>query len=70
MEARRRFGEIMNRVALRGEEYTIARAGRALARIVPIERGAALSATEDVFDKPFALFDEWNDSANDPYDAL
>lgn len=70
MEARRRFGEIMNRVSLKGERYTVARAGKPLARIVPIEGGARSTVTPDVFDAPFATFGEWNDPSNDAYDAL
>lgn len=70
MEARRRFGEIMNYVALRGDKYTIARSGRALVRIVPIKAGANNAAPNDIFDKPFATFNEWKDPSNDAYDAL
>ena len=69
MEARRRFGEIMNRVALRGEKFTVARAGKPLARIVPIDANAT-EAGADIFDIPFATFTEWNDPSNDAYDAL
>lgn len=69
MEARKRFGEIMNRVALRGEKFTIARAGKPLARIVPIEVRSTDSGA-DIFDMPFATFNEWNDPSNDAYDAL
>ena len=70
MEARKRFGEIMNRVALRGERYTIARAGKPLARIVPIETGTDATSTFDIFEIPFATFNEWSDPSNDAYDAL
>jgi prevent-host-death family protein len=65
MEARKRFGEIMNRVALKGEAFTVARAGKPLARIVPISTN-----TIDVFDVPFMTFTEWSDPADDIYDAL
>jgi prevent-host-death family protein len=65
MEARKRFGEIMNLVALRGESFTIARAGKPLVRIVPVS-----PVNEDVFDRPFSTFTEWNESSNDAYDAL
>ena len=65
MDARKRFGEIMNRVSLRGDRFTVARAGTPLVRIVPIE-----NSVTDIFAEPFATFDEWNDPANDPYDAL
>ena len=67
MEARKSFGEIMNRVALRGDTYTVARAGKRLVRIVPIDTNVV---TKDAFDKPFALFREWSDPSNDAYDAL
>ena len=72
MEARKRFGEIMNRVALRGERFTVARAGRPLARIVPIPANAANTNIfkPDIFDAPFARFTEWSDPSNDAYDAL
>ena len=68
MEARKRFGDIMNRVALRGEKFTVARAGKPLARIVPVEVGTA--TTTDLFDMPFVTFNEWSDPSNDAYDAL
>jgi prevent-host-death family protein len=65
MEARKRFGEIMNRVALRGESFTIARAGKPLVRIVPV------APIEDgVFENPFNTFSEWDDKSNDVYDSL
>ena len=35
MTARRRFGEIMNRVSLRGDTYIVERAGRPLVRLSP-----------------------------------
>ena len=36
MTVRQQFGDILNRVALQGAEVTIERAGKAIARIVPI----------------------------------
>ena len=65
MEARKRFGEIMNLVALRGESFTIARAGKPLVRIVPVA-----PVDEDVFERPFSTFTEWNEPSNDAYDSL
>ncbi len=65
MEARKRFGEIMNLVALRGESFTIARAGKPLVRIVPVA-----PVDEDVFERPFSTFAEWNEPSNDAYDSL
>ena len=66
MEARKRFGEIMNLVALRGETFTVARAGKPLARIVPI----VTEREDDIFERPFVTFTEWDDSSNDAYDSL
>ena len=37
VEARQKFGEMLNRVALRREEIIIERAGRKIARLSPIE---------------------------------
>jgi len=75
MEARRRFGEIMNRVALRGDRYIIKRAGKALVSVGPII--AKINPAEkrkvnwnDPFENPFATFTEWNDPSNDIYDNL
>jgi prevent-host-death family protein len=65
MEARKRFGEIMNRVALRGESFTIERAGKPLVKIVPVAPSG-----EDIFDRPFSTFSEWDDKSNDVYDQI
>ena len=40
LEARRNFGELLNRILYRREEIFIERKGRALAKIVPIEKAA------------------------------
>ncbi len=37
MEARKRFGEILNRVSLLNEEIVIERAGKPIARLCPVE---------------------------------
>ncbi len=37
VEARQKLGEILNRVALMGEEIIIERAGRKIARLSPVE---------------------------------
>jgi len=68
MKARRSFGEIMNRVALRGDTYVIERAGKPLVRIVPVSSSAPNS--NDPFDNPYATFTEWSDSADTIYDNL
>ena len=38
VEARQKFGELLNRVALRQEEIIIERAGKPLARISPVDK--------------------------------
>ena len=38
IEVRQRIGDMLNRVALRHDEFIIERKGRALAALVPIER--------------------------------
>ncbi len=37
VEARQRFGEMLNRVALRRDEIIIERAGKKIARLLPID---------------------------------
>jgi len=37
VEARQKLGEILNRVALRGEEIVIERAGKRIARLSPVD---------------------------------
>lgn len=38
MEVRQRIGDMLNRVALRHDEFVIERKGKALAALVPVER--------------------------------
>jgi antitoxin (DNA-binding transcriptional repressor) of toxin-antitoxin stability system len=38
MEVRQRIGDMLNRVALRHDEFIIERKGKALAALVPVER--------------------------------
>jgi antitoxin (DNA-binding transcriptional repressor) of toxin-antitoxin stability system len=38
IEVRTRIGDLLNRVALRQDEFTIERKGKALAALVPVER--------------------------------
>lgn len=42
MEIRRRTGDILNRVALRGDEYLIERKGKPLAVVMSIEKADAV----------------------------
>lgn len=41
MEARKGFGDLLNQVALKGEEIVIERAGKQLARLSPVERSGS-----------------------------
>ena len=41
VEARQKLGELLNRVALRREEIIIERAGKKIARLLPIESKAS-----------------------------
>lgn len=38
LEIRKRLGEILNRIALRHDEFVVERKGRALAAMVPVEK--------------------------------
>jgi antitoxin (DNA-binding transcriptional repressor) of toxin-antitoxin stability system len=38
LEVRQRLGDILNRVALRNDQFIIERKGKALAAVVPVER--------------------------------
>jgi antitoxin (DNA-binding transcriptional repressor) of toxin-antitoxin stability system len=42
MEVRQRIGDMLNRVALRHDEFIIERKGKALAALVPVERLAQM----------------------------
>jgi prevent-host-death family protein len=42
MEVRRSIGDILNRVALRGDEYLVERKGKALAVVMPVEKAEAI----------------------------
>jgi prevent-host-death family protein len=42
MEVRRSIGDILNRVALRGDEYLVERKGKPLAVVMPVEKAAAI----------------------------
>ncbi|MBI4094062.1 hypothetical protein HY417_03800 [Candidatus Kaiserbacteria bacterium] len=70
MEARKRFGEIMNRVALRGERYIVKRAGKSLVTISPITKETRPLNWKDPFENPFATFTEWGETADDIFDNL
>lgn len=42
MQVRRSIGDILNRVALRGDEYLVERKGRPLAVLMPVEKAEAI----------------------------
>ena len=42
MEVRRRVGDILNRVALRGDEYLVERKGKPLAVMMPVEKAESI----------------------------
>lgn len=55
VEARQKLGEMLNRVALRGEEIIIERAGRKIARLSPVEEKRPRSAGKLDFRKAAGL---------------
>jgi prevent-host-death family protein len=42
MDVRKHVGDILNRVALRGDEYLVERKGKPLAVLMPIEKAEAI----------------------------
>ena len=42
MEVRRSIGDILTRVALRGDEYLVERKGKPLAVLMPVEKAEAI----------------------------
>jgi prevent-host-death family protein len=42
MEVRRRVGDLLDRVALRGDEYLVERRGRPLAVVMPVAKAEAI----------------------------
>ena len=42
MEVRKHVGDILNRVALRGDEYLVERKGKPLAVLMPVEKAEAI----------------------------
>ena len=68
VEARQKFGELLNRVSLRGEEIMIERAGKKIARLLPIENEAKPSRGKLDFRKAAGLGkDIWKDIDVDKY---
>jgi prevent-host-death family protein len=68
VEARQKLGEILNRVSLRREEIIIERAGKKIARLLPIENEARRSMGKLDFRKAAGLGKEiWKDIDVDTY---
>ena len=68
VEARQKLGEILNRVALRKEEIIIERAGKKIARLLPIENEVSRSRGKLDFRKAAGLGKEiWQDVDVDTY---
>jgi prevent-host-death family protein len=68
VEARQKLGEILNRVALRREEIIIERAGKKIARLLPIEYEAPRSRGKLDFRKAAGLGKKiWQDMDVDKY---
>ena len=68
VEARQKFGEMLNRVALRREEIIIERAGKKIARLSPIENKESRSQGRLDFRKAAGLGkDIWKDLDVDEY---
>ena len=55
VEARKKFGELLNRVALRQEEIIIERAGKPLAKLSPIDEKPASQSGKLDFRKAAGL---------------
>lgn len=63
MKARQNLGEVLNRVALRHDEYIIERGGRPMAAVIPIEkfqqlREAARRHLGQLLDKTWSTYKE------------
>ncbi len=68
MEARKKFGELLNRVSLRREEIIIERAGKKIARLLPIEQQEQQHHGKMDFRKAAGLGREiWKDIDVDKY---
>ena len=68
VEARQKLGELLNRVALRKEEIIIERAGKKIARLLPIDNEKPLPRGKLDFRKAAGLGKEiWKDVDVDKY---
>jgi prevent-host-death family protein len=55
-KARQNLGQVMNEVALRGDDYIVQRAGKPLVAIIPIEKYEELERDLDAFFNEVGLF--------------
>ncbi len=53
MKARRRFGQIMNEISIKADEYIIERAGKPLVVMIPFEEYQSLKSEREKFWKTF-----------------
>ena len=68
MEARKKFGELLNRISLRGEEIVIERAGKKIAKMIPVEQRSTSSLGKMDFRKAAGLGKEvWKGMDADEY---
>ena len=68
MEARQRFGEIIEGVHYRGDEVVIERAGKPMAVIVPTERYEAMQRSRE---RVFASIEKnWERNKDVPYEQI
>jgi prevent-host-death family protein len=58
MKARQNLGQVMNEVALRGDDYVIERAGKPLVAIIPMEKYRRLEKDLDDFFLEVRTFQE------------
>jgi prevent-host-death family protein len=56
VKARQNLGQVMNEVALRGDDYIVERAGKPLVAIIPIEKYEELERDLDAFFNEVGLF--------------
>jgi prevent-host-death family protein len=66
MKARQNLGQVMNEVALRGDDYVIERAGKPLVAIIPMEKYRRLEKDLDDFFLEVRTFQESRRSSTPP----
>jgi prevent-host-death family protein len=58
MKARQNLGQVMNEVALRGDDYVVERAGKPLVAIIPMEKYRKFQGDLDEFREEVKRFQE------------